>query len=379
VSYRQQPFLSVIIPTRNAGPFLAALLEAVQAQQVPGDVEIIVIDSQSQDGTPDLARQFGARLLSVSSRRFNHGRTRNQALEADGGEFVAMTVQDALPTDEHWLARLLAPLLEKPQVAGSYGLQDAPPEASLLARTRSAMWREAHAAPALKSLAGPDAFWEMAPTERLELIGFDDVTSCLRRSVWQKLPLPEYNFGEDMAWARNALLQGHQIAFVPEARVWHAHERGWWYELRRAYIDGHRRVELVDWPSPDLTPGEVMAILRRMVFFLRTNRFNAVVDPDEARRFLFAEMHNYRELAGHKPVQIYLDVLGFALAATRRALPFCPKGLFPEGACIQLFRFALVSLVGQNLGANAAALGEQRPSWERAFWKGLHAVLGRGV
>lgn len=374
-----QPLISVIIPTLNAGDGLIQLLDTVKAQQVPGELEIVVIDSGSRDGTSELARQRGARLMSIPRRQFSHGRTRNQAIQASRGEFVALTVQDALPLDDHWLARLLAPMLEQPEIAGTYGLQVAPPTSGLLSRTRSSLWCEAHALPVVRSLEAPSEYQEMSPEERLELIRFDDVTSCIRRTVWEESPLPERNYGEDMAWARSALLSGYKIAYTPEARVWHTHERGPIYELRRAYVDGYTRVQLVNWPGLSLELSDVFAILRRMTFFLLTKRFDAVVDLEAAYKFLLAEMYHSKPLVAQRPVQIYRSVLRFTESLTQRATHLCPDGVFPEKAWIDLLRFATVAIVGQTLGATAAAETDESQPFEKVAWHLLHWFLGGSI
>jgi len=379
VNSHGRPLVSVVIPTLNAGKEFARLLEVIKSQQVPGDVEIVVIDSSSRDGTPELARGTGTRVLSVPRRRFNHGRTRNQAIQASRGEFVALTVQDALPTDDHWLARLLAPLLEQSEVAGSYGLQIAPPTSGLLARARGLLWREGNALPLVKSLETPGKFLEMPPEKRLALISFDNVTSCIRRGTWEKVPFPERNYGEDMAWAKEVLLEGYKIAYIPTAQVWHCHERGWLYELRRAYVDGYTRVQLVDWPSPALTFDETLALLRRMMFFLLTRRFDSMVKPAVIRRFLLEEIQHYEQLDSSRPIEMYQTVLRFSWGLMEKALRLCPEGVLPERAWINLLRFATVAVVGENLGTTAAVKLTQTLSLERIVWNMLHYFLGRGI
>jgi rhamnosyltransferase len=401
---QSRPLVSVVIPTLNAGDRLDRLLETIQAQRVPGGVEILVIDSRSRDGTPERARHCGARVLSTPRRQFGHGRTRNRAIQEAAGEHVALTVQDALPADEHWLARLIEPLLQQTEVAGSYGLQVAPPSAGLQARTSSALWCLEHGRPQVKSLAAPEQFWRMSPQERLQLVRFDNVTSCVKRAVWEQVPFPERDYGEDMSWAQRVLLAGYRITYVPAAQVWHCHERGWPYELRRAYVDGYARVDLVGWPSPALRVKEVGTILRRLLFFARTDRFDRIVEPQAAREILFSEVRQYEPLAHHPPAQVYLDSLAFALGLTDRAIDLCPAGVFPEKAWANLLRFALAVTAGQALGAASAtklarpaesqglsggpagpteSLMDVRvtttPVLERGAWGLLHCFLHRGV
>ena len=60
------PAVSVVIPVKNGMPLLERVLEAVRAQ---GDLELIVIDSGSTDGSQDAARAAGAELIEIAPSR----------------------------------------------------------------------------------------------------------------------------------------------------------------------------------------------------------------------------------------------------------------------------------------------------------------------
>lgn len=372
---QDQPLVSVVIPTLNAGVQFAELLRTVRSQEIADDVEIVIIDSGSRDDTADIARRAGARVLTTPRSEFSHGGTRNQAIRASRGAFVALTVQDALPVDEHWLSDLIAPLLEDPTVAGSYGLQLARPSAGLLARARSWGWCEAHNTPLVKSLDAPKEFWHLSPQERVELIRFDNVTACVRRSVWEEVPFPNRDYAEDLAWAKQVLRQGYHTAFVPESKVWHSHERGWRYNLCRAYMEGYERVRLVRWPSPELSLGEALRALRRAFFFALTRRFDPMVQPAAILRFVRSEIKEYETLCDDRSVTIYVAALQFSKVLLNSALRCCGEEVLPEGAWAELIRFAVVTLVGENLGANIAGRPRETGLPERVMWGTIHKLL----
>lgn len=73
--------------------------------------------------------------------------------------------------------------------------------------------------------------------EQIRLLSFDNVASCLRRSVWEKLPLPERPFGEDLGWAMAALFQGFRLVYEPGSTVIHSHRQPLSYEFKRVYLD----------------------------------------------------------------------------------------------------------------------------------------------
>jgi len=57
--------ISVVIPARNAANWLAECLESVRSQHPR---EIIVVDGCSRDSTVEIARAYGARVISDEGR-----------------------------------------------------------------------------------------------------------------------------------------------------------------------------------------------------------------------------------------------------------------------------------------------------------------------
>src|SRR6202022_3798054 len=88
------------------GEALERTLAAAARQTV--EHELLVCDSGSRDGSVDLARAAGARVLEIAPSRFSHGGTRNLLMQEAAGTRVAFLTQDAEPADERWLERLLA-------------------------------------------------------------------------------------------------------------------------------------------------------------------------------------------------------------------------------------------------------------------------------
>jgi rhamnosyltransferase len=238
--------VSVVIPTKNAGAAFRETLETVFAQDFPDRFEVIVIDSGSQDGTLDLCREYPVRILEIPPDSFNHGMTRNQAIGKAKGEFVALTVQDAVPADESWLAALARPMIDDPHVAAVYGPQIPRPEASHLARERNRLWYSDWRTPARQELTSAADWNSLTFEERRLLCRFDNVNGCLRRSTWQEIPLPPYAYAEDIGWARQVLEAGYAIVYEPGAGVIHSHDRDLAYEFRRAYVDAKSLALILD-------------------------------------------------------------------------------------------------------------------------------------
>ena len=60
------PSLSIIIPARNEAENLKRLLPSLKAVRYPGQMDVIVVDDGSTDGTGEIARQLGARVISLT-------------------------------------------------------------------------------------------------------------------------------------------------------------------------------------------------------------------------------------------------------------------------------------------------------------------------
>jgi GT2 family glycosyltransferase len=207
--------ISVIIPVKDGGSDLRRCLEGIARQATEDEVEIVVVDSGSVDGSAELARAAGARVIEVESAGFLHGATRNLAAREARGDVLVFTTQDAYPVDEHWLERLSAPLRAEGDVAGVYGRQIPHDDASPPERFF------------LDFLYGPRPRLQRATDESqlsLHTTLFSNVNSAIRRSLWERFPFADdLFFAEDQDWSRRVLVAGHAIRYEPEAAVRHSH------------------------------------------------------------------------------------------------------------------------------------------------------------
>jgi rhamnosyltransferase len=176
--------------------------------------------------------------VSIAANDFDHGRTRNLGIERSTGRFVVLMVQDALPASDGWLAALVAPLLQDHRIAGSYARQQPTPDASAITRYYAARALASSDKPRVMAIDRA-TYATLHPMERLDVCTFDNVSSCIRRSVWQSHQFKPTAIGEDLEWARDVLLAGHRLAFAPDAVVIHSHDRSASYELARTYVLHH--------------------------------------------------------------------------------------------------------------------------------------------
>ncbi|MDG2149240.1 MAG: glycosyltransferase [Planctomycetota bacterium] len=235
----EPPTVALAIPTLNGGELFGRVLTMWVAQSGVGDLQIICPDSGSSDQTRDSLRNAGGTVIDIPKGTFNHGATRDLALQATESEFVILSVQDALPLSTTVAQELVAPLLADPGLSATYGRQVPRAGCHPVLRERIDSWAGGNN-PVVQELG--DREWDaMDPFERLALIRYDHVIACIRRSAWEQCPFGSIAFGEDVNWAAHILRNGGRIAFAPAAVVEHSHDRTAWDEARRVYCD-HRNL-----------------------------------------------------------------------------------------------------------------------------------------
>lgn len=117
------PFLSVVIPAYNEEKLLPRCLdclsEAIQGWTENGrPVEVIVCDNASNDQTPRIARERGARVVTEPVRQI--GRARNTGAARATGEWLLFLDADSFPSRA--LFANLARACERPEVIGGGAL-----------------------------------------------------------------------------------------------------------------------------------------------------------------------------------------------------------------------------------------------------------------
>ncbi len=195
---------SVVIRAYNEEKHITRLLEGIKHQTLK-DVEVILVDSGSTDSTVEIAESYGARIVKIPPDEFTFGRSLNYGIRAATRTFVILASAHVYPVYPDWLASLLFPF-EDQKVALTYGKQRGP---------ESARFSE------------QQIFHRWFPDEnklRQETAFCNNANAAIRKRLWEKNPYDETLTGlEDLAWAKWAKEQGHEIAYVAEAEIVHVH------------------------------------------------------------------------------------------------------------------------------------------------------------
>ena len=234
--------VTIVIPVLNAGTFLPDLLPMLQRQQSPYPVDILLIDSHSQDNTVEVALRYSnTRVIPIDL--FTHGGARNLGVEQAHGDIIVFLTQDALPADDHWLVELITPLMN-PAIAATFSRQVPRPDASPMEK----FFLETHFPKTNKHYqcqAGQSNLAFHAD------VFFSNVGSAVRREVALKYPFdPRLIMSEDQQFARDVMTAGFTVAYVPSSVILHSHNYTCLQALRRYFDSVYSLIQI--FPKHDL-------------------------------------------------------------------------------------------------------------------------------
>lgn len=256
-------FISVVMPVKNGAHYLEDLLRAVLSQSISARIEIVAVDSGSEDGTIELLERFGATVLAIDPTEFDHGMTRNLVAENARGEYLVFLSQRSRPAGDRWLAPLIATLDNDPLVAGVCSRVVPHPDADVL--TRRDVERDLSGSTRRRRAQIDDwsRFRAMSAEERRVFLNFHTVSAAIRSAAWRQTPFRSVRtIGEDLQWAREVVESGWAIVHEPASVVFHSHTYSVGELFARNVDDGIAGRDIV---GRSLNQEQILPMIRAMV------------------------------------------------------------------------------------------------------------------
>lgn len=220
--------ISIIILVKNEIENIGRCLEGVFQQQHPFDLEVIVIDSGSTDGTLDVVKQSPVRLVEIKSDEFHHAGTRNLGAALAKGEILVYIAGDAYPCGNTWLSSLISNFDDE-KVGAGYGRQIPISGANPVNQFRLHWHYDSQ-----KIVKSKESLSTLGPHK---VYFFSDVNSAIRKSVWAEFKYPEdIPFYEDTGLIKKVIGAGYKVVYEPLASVYHTHNHSI-IQIFRRYFD----------------------------------------------------------------------------------------------------------------------------------------------
>jgi glycosyltransferase involved in cell wall biosynthesis len=198
------PKCSIVIRCYNEAAHIGKLLYGI-LQQTLNNVEIIVVDSGSTDGTLRIAKQYPVKAVEIKPEAFSFGRALNAGCSVSSGEFILIASAHVYPIYSDWIEKMLSHF-KNPSIVLAYGKQIGGKKTHFSEHQIFAKWF-------------PDV------TNTMQEHPFCNNANCaIRRAIWEKQKYDEDLMGlEDIDWARRAMRKGYHVAYDAGAVVAHIH------------------------------------------------------------------------------------------------------------------------------------------------------------
>jgi glycosyltransferase involved in cell wall biosynthesis len=206
---KQAPFLSVIIPARNAAGILGRALEAVLASNVPRESwELILVDDASTDDTQIVAARYADLVIRLAGNPHGPAYARNRGAEASRGEVLVFVDADVLVHPDA-LRRFATVFASRPDVSAVFGSYDAAPDdPGVVSQYRNLLHHYVH-----QMNAGPaETFWSGLGGIRRQV--FLDAGMFDEWHYWR----PQI---EDIELGRRLRRAGHELLLDPDIQGKH--------------------------------------------------------------------------------------------------------------------------------------------------------------
>jgi len=224
--------VSVVIPARNEATLIGDVVGAVLAQGRPDvDLEVLVVDDGSHDGTATVAAAAGARVVSAPARSNggNPAAARNHGAALASGDPIVFLDADCRPTSR-WLDALLRAHDAGATIVG--GSLAAPTGGSWSARCDYYAGCY-HVHP--RRPAGP------VPNHPPANLSVRRAAFLATSQFTERHPVADGH--EELAWQAELAARGHRIHFAPAAVAEHRNRPGVSNLLRRSYRWGFSALE----------------------------------------------------------------------------------------------------------------------------------------
>jgi rhamnosyltransferase len=207
--------VSVVMRSFNEAWAIGDTIRQLFDQDFDGEIELIVIDSGSSDGSIDIIRESGrARLIQIPLGTYVPGVVLNQGAREATHDWIVYLNADATPVGRDWLVNLLKPCVANPKFGAAFSRQIPRPDC------------HAVFAHDYDRCFGPER--ESKDWEHF----FSMVSSVTHKSVLEKVPIREdLQYAEDDEWTRRLVKNGYEVLYAIDSVAMHSHN----YTLRQSY------------------------------------------------------------------------------------------------------------------------------------------------
>jgi rhamnosyltransferase len=252
--------VSVVMRSFNEAWAIGDTIKHLFNQDFQGEIELIVIDSGSSDGSVELINAAKpAKFIQIPLGTYVPGVVLNQGAREASHDWIVYLNADATPVGRNWLTELLKPCLDNPKFGAGFSRQIPRPDC------------KAVFAHDYDRCFGPNR--ESKNWDHF----FSMVSSITHRSVLDKVPIREdLQYAEDDEWTRRLIAAGYEIPYAIDSVVMHSHNYTLKQFYKRAFGDAKALAATVAEPPRPVPIGWAIDSLRDMKWCLANGRITGI-------------------------------------------------------------------------------------------------------
>ncbi|HEY1645350.1 MAG TPA: glycosyltransferase [Candidatus Saccharimonadales bacterium] len=216
------PDVSILIRTRNNEGRIRSLFDDISAQRFAGEVQVVVVDTESSDGTAQTAKRLGAEVVNIAQTDFNYPRALNMGVAVADHPYVFSIVGHSNLSNDQTL-RGISRWHSDANLGGIYG--------AALPDANASKTEQALAFGLVPLVKAP----RRITSATVGVLGAN--AAVVNKAAWSELGGFDEKFaagGEDTELARRMLAAGMSVVHEPVLSVHHSHGLGPINTLRQA-------------------------------------------------------------------------------------------------------------------------------------------------
>ena len=221
--------VDVIIPTYRSDEKLDKLLIMLYRQTIKPNRVIILHTEEFKDQEQPLPEinDSNITVIPIEKADFDHGATRKYGASLSEADILMFMTQDAVPSDEYLIEKLLAPYKDS-FIAATYARQLPDEKTELIEK-----YIRNYNYPKQSKIKSSEDMNELG----IKTFFCSNVCATYRNFVYKKLGgfVDKTIFNEDMIMASEMINANYRIAYVAEAKVVHSHNYSYLQQFTRNF------------------------------------------------------------------------------------------------------------------------------------------------
>lgn len=285
--------VSIIIPTKNAGNDFQFLLNKIRIQKNLNEIEIIIIDSGSNDNTLEIARNYTNLIFSIPPEEFNHSITRNIAAKKATGNYLLFLTQDVIPISELIIYDMLKISKSDSKISIITCRQIPRSDADLMAiYMHYSFYKTIDIYNDL--IISSNNLDQLSPIQKRKISQTTNTCSFINKNLFMNYKF--YNdYAEDLNLSLRLLRDGYKICYLYSHAVIHSHNRDCLYYFKANYKDRKFIVPLLgintfDWNLYDINSVIISTIIFYNICKLLIKKYNFEMLIEKMRNLFYENL-----------------------------------------------------------------------------------------